>query len=568
MADVLRRLAVLTHMARRQHRATPSRELPALRKELELELLLPEDEAVKHPQAEELGYEVVAEPELRTADACLVFGGDGTILRALGRLLSSGVPTLGVNFGNVGFLASLPQEGWRDGLAEMVRGRYSVVELLTVEARLSGQRHTAVNDVVLSAHAAARACSTSQYAISGTPLGTMRCDGMIIATPTGSTAYNLSCGGPLVVWDANVLVLNFVAPHSLGFRPLVLRPDHEIVVRQLSDCGEAEVVIDGHVVGMLGCGDSSARERVAGAGAAAGRARACPSTATSRRSCFDRPAMLAELAIDDLVLIAPARLQFVARPQRHHRRDRRRQVAARPGHRAAHGAEGRGRPGARRRPAGASCRRSSRTARRRLRWRASCRAAGRSRTFINGLVSLGRRRGGGPARPGRLLRPARARAPAAPRPPARPAGCGRRRRASRRWRPRTTQAYQQARELERQLDERAAAGARPRARDRPAALPGRRDRAARRCSPEKTSAWPRSASACATRTSSWSGSGGALTLLAGETEASAAGRAARRPPRCWRRRPRWTLRSASLAERLDALAAEAEDVAAGAARVP
>jgi NAD+ kinase len=208
----------------------------------------------KHPHAELLGYQVVTESDLRTADACLVFGGDGTILRALGRLLSSGVPTLGVNFGNVGFLASLPHEGWRDGLADMVEGRYSVAELLTVEARLGEQHHTAVNDVVLS-RTQARGVLHLQYTISGTSLGTMRCDGMIIATPTGSTAYNLSCGGPLAVWDANVLLLNFVAPHSLGFRPMVLRPDHEIAVGSVSDCGEVEVIVDGRVVGMLGCDD-------------------------------------------------------------------------------------------------------------------------------------------------------------------------------------------------------------------------------------------------------------------------------------------------------------------------
>ena len=254
MAEPLRRLAVLTHFVA-GNTLNALTELAALRAELQLELLLPEDEAAKHPQVERLGYEVVSEADLRTADACLVFGGDGTILRALGRLLSSGVPTLGVNFGNVGFLASLPQEDWREGLAEMVEGRYSVAELLTVEARLGGQRHTAVNDVVLS-RTQPRGVLHLQYTISGTSLGTMRCDGMIIATPTGSTAYNLSCGGPLAVWDANVLLLNFVAPHSLGFRPIVLRPDHEIAVGSMSDCGDVEVVIDGSVVGMLGCDDA------------------------------------------------------------------------------------------------------------------------------------------------------------------------------------------------------------------------------------------------------------------------------------------------------------------------
>ena len=83
----------------------------------------------------------------------------------------------------------------------------------------------------------------------------MFCDGLIIASPTGSTAYNLSCNGPIVEWNAGVLVLNFIAPHSLGFRPVILRPDHVITARNVSPLQECEVVADGDVVGRLCCGD-------------------------------------------------------------------------------------------------------------------------------------------------------------------------------------------------------------------------------------------------------------------------------------------------------------------------
>jgi len=254
VADRLRRIAVLTHFIP-ANTAAALRELATLREQHELQLLLPPGETAKHPWAVDLGFEAVDEAALCAADACLVFGGDGTILRALGRLLGCSVPALGVNFGNVGFLASLPQDGWRDGLIEVVEGRYSVAELLTVEARLNGERYAAVNDVVLS-RTRPRGVLHFEYAISGTHVGGMRCDGMIIASPTGSTAYNLSCDGPLVVWDASVLVLNFVAPHSLGFRPMVLRPDHVIEVRNASDSDDAEVMVDGHVVAPLACGDT------------------------------------------------------------------------------------------------------------------------------------------------------------------------------------------------------------------------------------------------------------------------------------------------------------------------
>lgn len=254
MARSLRRVAVITHLEPDATRGA-LRQLADIARREKLELLLPDDESDKHPVADDLGYVRVDEHELRTADLCLVFGGDGSILRALGRLLGSGVPTLGVNFGNVGFLASLPPERWCDGLVEVLEGDYQVAQLLTVEARLRGTSVAAVNDVVLS-RTHRHGVLHLEYAIAGTPIGDMRCDGMIVASPTGSTAYNLSCGGPLVVWDASVVVLNFVAPHSLGFRPIVMRPDHVIDVRNVGPRDEAEVVVDGRPVGILACGDT------------------------------------------------------------------------------------------------------------------------------------------------------------------------------------------------------------------------------------------------------------------------------------------------------------------------
>lgn len=259
MAEPLARLAVVTGWHNDNARLAVA-ELGAARGRLGVELLMPEDEARKHDDPEGLGYARVDEHGLRSADACVVFGGDGTILRMLGRLLGTPVPVLGINYGNVGFLASLPHDGWFDGLRSVVAGGYRVVELLTVDAWLDGQRHAAVNDIVLS-RVAPRHVLHLEYEVSGVTIGRMLCDGLIIATPTGSTAYNLSCAGPIVEWDASVMLLNFIAPHSLGFRPVVLRPDHVISVANVSPLEECEVVADGHTVGRLCCGD---RVRVAG----------------------------------------------------------------------------------------------------------------------------------------------------------------------------------------------------------------------------------------------------------------------------------------------------------------
>lgn len=254
MPEPLRRVAVLTHQHLTEAAAAVLAELAAAAGPLGLELLVPADEAGRHPDAAGLGYRTVDEAGLRAADLSLVFGGDGTILRSLARLLGTGVPTLGVNYGNVGFLASLPREGWRSGLERILAGDYRVVDLLTVDVELGGERFTAVNDVILS-RVEPRHTLQLEYEVAGVTVGTMFCDGLIIASPTGSTAYNLSCGGPIVEWNAGVLVLNFIAPHSLGFRPVILRPDHVITARNVSPALRCEVVVDGESVGRLGAGD-------------------------------------------------------------------------------------------------------------------------------------------------------------------------------------------------------------------------------------------------------------------------------------------------------------------------
>ncbi len=253
MAEPLRRIAVLTHYLTGATAAALA-QLAAAADRLGLDLVMPPDEAAKHPSAAELGFRPVDEAGLRAVDLCLVFGGDGTILRSLSRLLGTQVPTLGVNYGNVGFLASLPREDWETGLETILAGDYRVVELLTVDVRLNGEHFSAVNDVILS-RVAPRHVLQLEYEVAGVTVGGMFCDGLIIASPTGSTAYNLSCNGPIVEWNAGVLVLNFIAPHSLGFRPMVLRPDHVITARNVSPLQECEVVADGDVVGRLCCGD-------------------------------------------------------------------------------------------------------------------------------------------------------------------------------------------------------------------------------------------------------------------------------------------------------------------------
>ena len=194
------------------------------------------------------------EKDDRQPDLAVVLGGDGTMLRALTRFLGTGVPVLGVNFGRVGFLTAIAGDALETGLAQAFAGGYRVVELPTLEIELRGERHVAVNDTVVASGTLGRMMELG-YSIGGEDLGMQPCDGLIFATPSGSTAYNLSNGGPVLVWGLDAMVITFVAPHSLHARPLVVGPDSRLVVANRSHGVEATVLSDGHPLGNLAPGE-------------------------------------------------------------------------------------------------------------------------------------------------------------------------------------------------------------------------------------------------------------------------------------------------------------------------
>ena len=197
--------------------------------------------------------EVVDEPEW--AQLTVAVGGDGTILRTLARLLGTKVPVIGVNFGRVGFLASIAPERLKADLARVFAGEYRVVEQPTLEARLDDKTFAAVNDVVAASSTLGRMIELS-WAIAGEELGVVSCDGMICSTPSGSTAYNLSNGGPVLVRGLDAMAITFIAPHSLEARPLVVARGTELTVRNASADVDAAVLIDGHESGALSPGAS------------------------------------------------------------------------------------------------------------------------------------------------------------------------------------------------------------------------------------------------------------------------------------------------------------------------
>jgi len=166
----------------------------------------------------------------RHTDVILSFGGDGTLLRAAHEAGTHGTPLLGINIGRLGFLADV-ETGCLDKTMEALTARAFTIDkrlvLAVVVEQENNTRRWALNDIVL-----ARAGSTGLIAVdvkvNGTPLNRYWADGLILSTPTGSTAYSLAIGGPIIAPGSNVILLSPIAPHSLTARPIVL-PSHSIV---------------------------------------------------------------------------------------------------------------------------------------------------------------------------------------------------------------------------------------------------------------------------------------------------------------------------------------------------
>jgi NAD+ kinase len=146
----------------------------------------------------------------------------------------------------VGFLTSISEDELEEGLKRIFAGEYEVVELPTLEARAGDDSRDAVNDVVATSSTLGRMIELS-WSVGGEPLGSLRCDGLICATPSGSTAYNLSNGGPVLVWGLDALAVTFVAPHSLQARPLVIPRGSDVVVTNETPDVWVTALADGHV---------------------------------------------------------------------------------------------------------------------------------------------------------------------------------------------------------------------------------------------------------------------------------------------------------------------------------
>ena len=183
-----------------------------------------------------------------TADMVISIGGDGTFLKAASRVGRKGIPILGINTGRLGFLADISPEEMEETFEEIYSERYSVEErsvlqLICNDKRLQNYPY-ALNEIAVLKRDSSSMISI-RTAINGAYLNTYQADGLVIATPTGSTAYSLSVGGPIIVPHSNAIAITPVAPHSLNVRPIVIRDDWEITLDVESRSHNFLVAIDG-----------------------------------------------------------------------------------------------------------------------------------------------------------------------------------------------------------------------------------------------------------------------------------------------------------------------------------
>jgi NAD+ kinase len=205
-------------------------------------LVATEDELAKHGASAQ-GVERV-ESDDPPPDLCLVLGGDGTILHGLRRFAHTNVPVFAVNFGTVGFLAAVERREARGGLRRAFAGDLETIELPGLEVEIGGQRLVGLNDVTFSRRPHDRVAELS-YEVGGREVGHVRCDGLVAATPVGSTGYNLANQGPILAWGVKGYAVSYISPHSLTARALVVAPGDVLHVGNAPGREPVEVAIDG-----------------------------------------------------------------------------------------------------------------------------------------------------------------------------------------------------------------------------------------------------------------------------------------------------------------------------------
>jgi NAD+ kinase len=254
VSPAARAVTVMTHTRPQQVKGTLARLIEAARVTGAI-LRFDSLETAKHGLAPVEGLIVVDAELVDDVDLCVVLGGDGTILKALRHYAGKGVPVFAVNFGEVGFLATVePDELDGFGLESAFEREFDVLRLPAIAFETTGTVHQAINDISFHRKVGGRVAQLA-YGVEGEEVGSVRCDGLVVCTPAGSTGYNLANGGPVLAWGVEGFGVSFIAPHSLTARALVVAPGD---VLSVSNRGReaVDVSVDGRPVCEIAPGEN------------------------------------------------------------------------------------------------------------------------------------------------------------------------------------------------------------------------------------------------------------------------------------------------------------------------
>ena len=217
--------------------------------EREVEVLFEEEIAAKTDMPGVSGNDLAS-----AVDMLVVFGGDGTLLMAARLAMGSDVPILGINMGGFGFMTVINLDEMLGVMELVLDEKYSTSQRMMLDVSVEGAQYPALNDVVINRGNLSRMVNLETF-VDGKYLSTFKADGLIISTPTGSTAYSLSSGGPIVLPELNSIIINPICPHTLTNRPIVLPPESAIDVIVWTKEGKASVTLDGQDLFILKSGD-------------------------------------------------------------------------------------------------------------------------------------------------------------------------------------------------------------------------------------------------------------------------------------------------------------------------
>ncbi len=210
---------------------------------------LPRDEAEKHGIEAADGLSVVDDAAADT-DLAVVLGGDGSILSTLRLFAGTDVPVFAVNFGAIGFLATVEPDELDSGIGLALERKFDLMPLPALVATTSDGDEVAMNDISFHRRQSGRVAELA-YSVQGEELGEVRCDGLVVSTPAGSTGYNLANGGPVLAWGVEGFVVSFIAPHTLTARALVVAPGDTLTVTNRSRGEDVDMTTDGQPVCAL-----------------------------------------------------------------------------------------------------------------------------------------------------------------------------------------------------------------------------------------------------------------------------------------------------------------------------